>query len=114
MNEFLRSKSMLTPGVAGGLTTLITATLSSQFNLPAKWTSLLISALLGLLIVWADEELSIPKKIPFFVLNSLIIFSMAVGTNTVGEAATARPKPAVALEREPQGGKPFFHDWLQE
>ncbi len=110
MKEFLNSKSILTPGVAGGITMLITATLSSQFDLPAKWTALVISGLLGFSIAVVDVNLSRQLRVIFFILNSLIIFSVAVGANTTGNAA-AHPKPP-AFESLPSSHKPFLHDWF--
>jgi hypothetical protein len=56
MEEFLNSKTMLTPGVAGGITTLITASMSSQFNFPGKWTGLVVSFLFGSFIAYADAD----------------------------------------------------------
>jgi hypothetical protein len=35
MDDFLKSKAMITPGVAGATTTMIAGTLYSQFALPA-------------------------------------------------------------------------------
>ena len=110
VKEFLSSKSVLTPGIAGAITMLITATLSSQFGAPAKWTCLAISGLLGLGIALKDAELSASLRVIFFVLNSLVIFSVAVGVNATGTAA-AHPKPPV-FESEASGSVPFLHDWL--
>jgi hypothetical protein len=115
MNEFLNAKSMVTPGIAGGLTMLIAATLSSQFGLSAKWTGLTISFLIGLLTALADKELSIVQRATLCVLNSLIIFSIAVGANTVGTAAAAKAQTTQVYEFAwaPPAEKPFFHPWFQ-
>jgi hypothetical protein len=115
MNEFLNAKSMVTPGVAGGLTMLIAATLSSQFGLPAKWTGLTVSFLIGFLTALADKELSIVQRGTLCVLNSLIIFSIAVGANTVGTAATANVRTTQVYESAPAPPveKTFFHPWFQ-
>jgi hypothetical protein len=43
LDEFLKSKAMLAPGVAGAMTTMITGTLVSQFGLPGNWTGLVIT-----------------------------------------------------------------------
>ena len=110
MKDFLNSKSILTPGVAGAITMLITATLSSQFNLPAKWTCLTVSGLLGLSIALADQTLTRSARVIFFVLNSLIIFSVAVGANTAGTAAAHSKEPV--FESTETGRKPFLHDWF--
>ena len=110
MKDFLNSKSVLTPGIAGAIAMLITATLSSQFGAPPKWTCLGISGLLGLSIVLRDADLSRSLLVIFFVLNSLVIFAVAVGANSTGAAAT-HPKPPV-FESEASGPVPFFHDWF--
>jgi len=83
MQDFLNAKSMVTPGVAGGLIMVISNTCWSQFNLPAKWTALALSALLGLLVVCI---LIAPfwQKVLLWLFNALIIFSMAMGTNQAG------------------------------
>jgi hypothetical protein len=82
-DEFLNPKSMLTPGIAGGLTMLITNALVKQFDLPGSWTSLIVSFLFGL-VVFAAPTLVFPLRIVFYLINSLIIFSVAVGTNSAG------------------------------
>ena len=53
MNEFLNLKSMITPGVAGGLIMLISNTCATEFGLQAKWSGLILSALIALLVVTA-------------------------------------------------------------
>jgi uncharacterized membrane protein len=85
--EFLNSKSMLTPGVAGALTLMIATTLGVQFGLPANWTTLGLSFLLGV-VVFQDKNTAQLQRVPLYVLNSLIIFSVAVGANTTGRAVS--------------------------
>jgi hypothetical protein len=80
MDDFLNPKSMLTPGIAGGIVMLITNTVCLQFpELTPRWLGLLLSFLLGLLVFMAG---SIPKwqASLYYLLNSLIIFSVAMGT----------------------------------
>jgi hypothetical protein len=83
MNDFLNAKSMVTPGVAGGLVMLITNTCATQFNLVAKWTALGLSALLALLVVCILVA-PLWQKGLLWVLNGLVIFSMAMGANQAG------------------------------
>ena len=85
VNDFLNPESMITPGVAGGITMTITNTLTSQFSLPGRWTALTISFLCGLL-VFVTKRFSFGKKLVFYVINSLIIFTVA-GTNYYGTVA---------------------------
>lgn len=86
VNDFLNPESMITPGVAGGITMTITNTLTSQFSLPGRWTALAISFLCGLL-VFVTKRFSFGKKLVFYVINSLIIFTVATGTNYYGTVA---------------------------
>jgi MFS superfamily sulfate permease-like transporter len=113
MEDFFNSKTILTPGIAGGLTTLTTGVVSSQFNLPGKWIALLISFLLAIVIFYLDQHtLKIPLKVIFVILNTLIVFAVAVGANTAGAAATAPTRPAFELEQVEAGQKRFFNDWF--
>jgi hypothetical protein len=83
LGEFLNPKSMLTPGVAGATTMFITNALCTNFSLPRPHVALTISALLGILTV-GIATVPMWQKFVFAVFNSLFIFAMAVGTNTVG------------------------------
>jgi hypothetical protein len=112
MKEFLNAKSMATPGIAGAVAMLITNTLVQQFELPGKWIALGLSFLLGTL-VFSDRSSAIWQRGLLYVLNSLIIFAMAVGTNATGRAATAAPHVNVrhfveVLETRQTG---FFGAW---
>ena len=115
MRQFLNSKSMLTPGIAGAVTMLITNALALQFDLPGKWIALVLSFVLGML-VFSDRTSVFWLRGLLYVLNSLIIFSMATGTNAAGRAAT--PRHRVAIERfsagSPSGSVGFFGDWFGE
>jgi hypothetical protein len=115
MEQFLNSKSMITPGVAGAVVTVIVATLSSQFGLPAKWIALVTSVLIALLIFFADQAGKILVRLIILVLNTAIIFSVSVGTNATATAAT-KPKAQVEqpqFESAPEPTPtPFFHDWF--
>lgn len=91
MNEFLNGKSMITPGVAGALVIVISNTAFVQFGIPSKWSSLILSFLLGTL-VFMGTVAPLWQKGLFYLLNSAIIFSVAVGTNQVGANLTPSPK----------------------
>lgn len=82
--EFINPKSMMTPGIAGGIVTLISNTLWFHFELPAKWVALFLSVLIGVLIIRELVE-KIPLKLLYLILNSLIIFSVSMGANTAGK-----------------------------
>ena len=116
MDDFLKSKAMITPGVAGATTTMITGTLYSQFGLPAKWVGLVFSLLFGL-AVWADKEVPFYQRIFFYIINSLTIFAVAIGINQAGmaiEVSTLQSKNPNVIERkvEPESSS-FFHDWFR-
>jgi hypothetical protein len=115
MDDFLNPKSMLTPGVAGSLTVLITGTLASQFGLPGNWTALILSFVLGLM-VWANTKLPRVQRVVFYLLNSLVIFSVANGINEAGVAATNSSESRVVTRGSPnrpewEEGK-FFQSWF--
>ena len=84
-DEFLNPKSMLTPGIAGGIVMLITNTLLNQFGLEARWTALILSFLLAL-VVFLSVAIPAWQRAVFYFFNALIIFSVAAGTNQVGTA----------------------------
>src|SRR5438309_9701336 len=54
---------MLTPGIAGGVTMLIANALWVAFSLPPRWTSLVLSFLLGLLVFVATRTRSPRRKL---------------------------------------------------
>ena len=117
MDDFLKSKAMMTPGVAGALTTMITGTLVSQFGLPGNWTGLVISLLLGL-AVWADKSVAIYHRIIYYVINSLTIYAVAIGVNTAGMAisySSERVPDPPAIERSvPADQNKFFQEWFRK
>lgn len=88
VTEWLNPKSMTTPGVAGGLTLMITNTLGSSFGAPLAWTALAISALFGLVVLVTNAP--IWQRSVFWILNSLIIFCVAMGSNTTGTGLAPR------------------------
>jgi hypothetical protein len=91
MNDFLNGKSMITPGVAGALVLVISNTAFTQFGIPSKWSSLILSFLLGTL-VFAGTVGALWQKGVLYLLNSAIIFSVAVGTNQVGTGLSGPSK----------------------
>lgn len=119
--EFLNSKSMLTPGAAGSLTMLITNVLHQQFALPPAWVALILSLLLGT-VVFGDEAVrALWKRGVFYLVNSMVIFAMAVGVNAAGGAIATPGASAIradATERAPDfDASPategaFFAPWL--
>jgi hypothetical protein len=84
LSEFLTPEAMFTPGVAGAFTMMITNALGTNFQTPRAWTALLLSFVFGLLVLVSDKRRLI--KGVFYVLNSLVIFCVASGTNGIGVA----------------------------
>lgn len=81
MADFLNPNSMLTPGFAGAVTMMITNVLCTLFAIPVALTGLAISALFGTLVVVSAGSLF--RKSIYYVLNSLIIFCVAMGSGTI-------------------------------
>ena len=86
VDEFLNPTSMLTPGLAGSMTMLITNALSAQFELTPSWTGLVVSFLCGTIVL--ASSVGLVKKFVYYVLNSLIIFSVAAGASGIAASAT--------------------------
>jgi hypothetical protein len=116
-SDFLHAKSMLTPGIAGAITMLITNALHQNFDAPQRWVALVLSFLLATL-VFGDRRTVVWQRIVFYVLNALIIFSMAVGANSGASAITQQGGPRDS-ELVPESipaetsGDAFFQDWFQ-
>ena len=83
--EFLNPNSMLTPGIAGGTTMLISNSLWFQFGLPPQYSALALSFSLGVLVL-VNMKTPVWQKGIYYLLNSLIIFSVGMGTNAIGAA----------------------------
>lgn len=105
VNEFFNARSMLTPGIAGATTMMITSSLVAAFHLPGSYVALAISAILGL-ITMSDESIQIPERVIYYVLNTLVIFSMAFGLNAAGVEAFYSAERMVSAD-----GGGFFQPW---
>jgi len=83
-DEFLNPKSMLTPGIAGGIIMGITNTLYVQFAISKSLSSLILSILLVIPIL---KKYIAPfyEKTIYCIFNSLLIFSVATNANLAGE-----------------------------
>lgn len=84
-NEFFNSKSMLTPGIAGAICMFFANSLGTTFGMENYMPHmvLVLSFIVGAL-VFADKGVQWYVKIILYVVNSLFIFSMATGSNTIG------------------------------
>ncbi len=102
--EFINPKSMLTPGVAGGLTMIVVNGVTSAFpEIPPRYLALGLSLLLALIVLSSQEMQKVKAyvKLAYWLLNGLIIFAVGFGSaNLAAEAAVraragARPGPPV-------------------
>jgi hypothetical protein len=94
VNEFVNSKSMVTPGLAGGLVMTITNAIDVKFGcgIYLPHFVLAFSFLVGFVVFIDQNVKSWLSKIALYMLNSFIIFAMASGTNTLGVKATGDDK----------------------
>jgi hypothetical protein len=123
MDNFISSKSMITPGIAGSATTMITGTLVTTFGFPGAVTALAISFVFGLMAL-ADKSITIYYKFIFYIINSVTIFSVAVGLNQAGMAIIDRDKQATTVQERALGpaeegtgvmqaeSRSFFQEWF--
>ena len=84
LDEFLNPKSMLTPGLAGVLMMVISNTLYVQFSLPTKYTALVISGAISLLVVRGMKNVPLLERIIYWGFNTMIVFSMGLGAHSLG------------------------------
>ena len=97
MNEFLNPKSMVTPGVAGALVMFIANAIISQFPEAAfRWVVISLSFVVGAVVFYAIE-MPLFQRVGFWGINSLIIFSVGIGTSNVASFAQRLPAPPSAL-----------------
>jgi hypothetical protein len=86
--DFFNPSSMMTPGIAGAMTMTITNTFVRQFESIEPWSAmvaLIVSFLFGLLVV-AAKTMPYWQRLIYYILNSFIIFTVSVGSNTLGQA----------------------------
>jgi SPOR domain len=97
-DAFLQPESMVTPGALGALVMLITNSLAPLIELDRRWIGLLLAFVFGSIAI--VKASSIIQKSLFYIINSLIIFSVAAGTNQVGLAAGERYTISSELRRQ--------------
>jgi hypothetical protein len=99
--EFLNPNSMITPGAAGAFTMVITNTLCQQFEqLPLNYTGLAVSFMFGAVVFGYGA--SLPSRVVYFLINGLIIFVVANGSNAIGvRITTPVPLKTASLQTQP-------------
>ena len=83
MQDFINPKSMMTPGIAGGMMMFIVNGVAFAFpELPARILALILSFLIGSIVFTAQSKTPSPiwAKGVYWVVNSLIIFVVGFGT----------------------------------
>jgi hypothetical protein len=101
IDKFVTPESMLTPGLAGGMTMGITNALAFQFALDAPQPALIalvLSFVFGLCVFSAKAGRRGVKAL-FWVVNSLVIFTVAAGSNSLGSAAVSAKAAAAPQAR---------------
>jgi SPOR domain len=82
-DAFLRPESMVTPGALGALAMVITNALANNFSFVSHaYLGIFLSFVFGLTAIINSN--SVVQKLIYYVINSLIIFSVATGSNTIG------------------------------
>ena len=95
-SDFLSPTGSLTPAAAGAMVLLIANTLGAVFGLPRAPTALVLSAIIGALIV-AKFRATFLARLGYWVVNSLTIFAVALGTNGAVTGLTSDlPGPAAS------------------
>lgn len=90
MNEFLNPKSMATPGAAGALMMLIANALCNNFpEFPFRYVALILSFAIGT-VVFSATKMRAWERCIYWVVNSLIIFSMGVGATNIAANVAAK------------------------
>lgn len=103
INDFLNPKSMITPGITVTLTVSISTALANAFSLRFPWVAIFVSFMIAVLVVLPREKDHIKGKRPhlkrpvYCILNTLIIFSMSLGTGKSIDAAPKPPEPSPAI-----------------
>lgn len=90
VDAFLRPESMVTPGALGAIAMLVTNALAHNFAfISPAYLAILLSFIFGLTAI--VKATSLVQKLIYYVINSLIIFSVAAGSNTIGDQAQKGP-----------------------
>jgi hypothetical protein len=96
LGNFLTPESMITPGGAGGIVAVISNTLFSSFGLPPAHVGLALSFVFGLLVLAGRRVWW--RSVVLYVLNSLIIFTVAFGAGHLTPAPTPGTSDGTSLK----------------
>jgi hypothetical protein len=97
LDQFLQPQSMVTPGALGALAMLGTNSLTGSFQSEDYYpiVALALSFLFGFAAL--VKSTSILEKCFYYMINSIIIFSVAAGTNKLGQQVQHASLPLPSL-----------------
>jgi hypothetical protein len=101
INDFLNRKPMITPGITVTLPSVFDS--PNAFSLRFPWVAIFVSFMIAVLVVLPRQKDHIKGKRPhieravYCILNTLIIFSMSLGTGKSIDAAPKPPEPSPAI-----------------
>ena len=124
LDQFLQPQSMVTPGALGAIAMMGTNAIAGNFPyMSLPFTAFLLSGLFGLAAIVKSTSLS--ERILYYVLNTIVIFSVATGSNKIGQqiqphASLLSPSGAAYAAAnsniEPRTPSPeriqFFKEWF--
>jgi hypothetical protein len=97
MNEFLNPKATLTPGALGALMMLLANTICQFFpEAPFRYVALLLSCVIAT-VSFSNMKLGIVKNFTLLILNTLVIFSVGVGSSNIAANASSSTEHHVDL-----------------
>lgn len=116
VDDFLEPRSMITPGALGAVAMAATNAFCNNFDfLNRGYVGLGLCFAFGLAAV--IKEASYVERVVFYMLNSIIIFSVAFGANQVGQRIQRSVAITSAAYAETIGAPrvepvSFFGDWF--
>jgi hypothetical protein len=88
MEEFLNPKSMITPGIAGGVMMFLVNGVTGAFpEMPPRYLALALAFVIGAFVVMRATGIKRLERALYWVVTSLVIFVVGFGTNHLGQAA---------------------------
>ena len=106
IEEYVDPRSMPTPALAGGIVAVISGALFKSFGIFVPISSIVLSFMIGLVVfqsrLFKMATVNKMTKAILYIINSLIIFSVATGATSV-----------LAMDEIVQK-RPFFFDWTKQ
>ncbi|MDH5389379.1 MAG: hypothetical protein OEY06_13155 [Gammaproteobacteria bacterium] len=82
IHDFLKPESTAASGAAGGIIMTVASTLYAQFDIDPRICALVLSALISFSVIYKIKEI-FPLKMIYMIVNTVVIFSVSVGSNTL-------------------------------